>query len=221
MRPTTLITVLLLAATVLGGCGQSDVGYMVQMVGGLFSPPAKTKPVLSLEDKDVLLVVDVARRELATDHPRLALLVSEAVVRELRTKNAARRLVEPNELAAYARSHANEFSQIPLVELGRQFKADLVIHLVIENYRLDPSAGTDSFAAAATVSLRVIDVAKGVQVYPELEGETEVEVRSAAGITAVSHQGAEKVLLDGLALKIAQLFVAYEVEKLPSHPEVQ
>ena len=221
MRRAALMMVLVLAATGLGGCDQSAIGFFVQETGALFSAPAKTKPALSLEGKDVLLVVDAARRELTTEHPRLGLLTAAALVHELNAKAAARHITDPNELAVFARNRPKDYSQLSLVELGRQFKDDLVIHVVIEDYRLETNPGTDNFAALVAVSLRVIDVAKGDQIFPELGGEDDLDVRSEAGIAASSPQAAEKVLLDGLALKIAQLFVAYEVDKLPLHPEVK
>jgi hypothetical protein len=220
MKPTLFLTVLVLAASGLGGCDQSAVGFVVHEVAAVFTPPEKTKPALTLEGQDVLLVVDVARRDLATDQPRLTLLVAQSLAREMNAHQAARNITDPNELAAYARSRPVDYQQFSLVELGRRFKATRVVHIVLEDYRLAPAPG-DTFSASAAVTIRVIDVDKGVQILPEFEGETELDVHSAAGIAATSRQGAEKVLLDGLALKISQLFVSYEVDKLPLHPEIQ
>lgn len=221
MKPFALFLILFLAPAFLGGCSQSAVGYFVQEIGTLFSPPAKTKPVLSLADADVLLVVDLAHHDLAVDHPRLGLLAAQSLAHEMTAHHAARHVTDPNDLAAYARSRPDDFSQLALVDLGRHFKAGRVIHVVVENYRLESNPGEDSFNALIAVTLRVIDVDKGVQLYPELEGETELKVQSTAGVTAATPLAAEKILLDALALKISQLFVPYEVDKLPLHPEVQ
>ncbi len=221
MKRAALLTVLFLTAAGLAGCDQDAAGFVVHEVVAIFTPPEKTKPALSLADQDVLLVVDVARHDLAVDHPRLTLLVADSLAHELKARQAARHLTDPNELAAYARSRPQDFNQLSLVDLGRHFNATRVIHIVLEDYRLESNPGNDNFSAAASVTLRVIDVAQGAQIYPELEGETELAVRSPAGVAATSRPAAEKVLLDALALKISILFVTYEVDKLPLHPEVQ
>jgi len=211
------VGVLLLALTMLG-CGA--LNFLVQKTVTLFSPPPKTQPLYSLSGKNIVILVDAATQELADRYPQMTYRIARSLAAELSERRAAASIISPRDVVTYAQKEP-EFRNKSAVAIGRNFKVDLVVHLIVQGYHLSGAAGGDSFNGMADIGLRVIDVHEKRQVFPDMERLHMVEVRSPTGITAGSRPTAEKALLDGLTLKISRAFVAYELEELPRKAEVK
>jgi len=209
---------LLLLALTMIGCG--PLNFLVVKTVALFSPPPKTQPLYSLEGKSIVVLVDAANQDLADSHPQMTYKVARAVAGELSDRRAAASIVSPRDVVTYAQSEP-DFRRKSAVAIGTNFNVDLVVHVIVQTYHLAGAAASDTYSGMAGVGLRVIDVQGRRQAFPDMERLHLVEVRSGTGITAGSLAGAEKTLLDALALKVAQVFTAYELDELPKKAEVK
>jgi hypothetical protein len=218
MKPLLRFVAAAMMALTLLGCGGLD--YLLSKTFAVFQPPPKTTPLYSLEGQRIVLLVDVANQDLAERRPVLTYKVAKALAAELNRERAAASIVSPRDLVTYAQKEP-DFARKSAVEIGRQFQADLVLHVIIQGYGLQAAAGVDSFNGAAEVGIRVIDVEAARQAFPDMQQLHLVAVRSATGIQADGLMQAEKAVLDALALKIGQVFVAYEIEALPRKAQVK
>ena len=216
-RLLQIIAVALLSLALLG-CGPLD--FLLTKTFQLFQPPPKTKPLYSLAGKSALILVDPANQDLSERSPQVAYSIAKALAAELSARRAAGSIVSPRDVVTYAQSEA-DYNRKSAVEIGRDFSVDLVLHVVIQTYHLDTAAGADSYNGAVELGLRVIDVAAGQQVFPDMGQLHLVGVRSPAGIAAEDAVKARKILLDGLVLKTGQVFVPYLIEELPRKAQVR
>ncbi len=218
MRRVAILSVLTAALSAAPGC--STVEYLVYKTGLMFTPPRKTKPLVKLNDSDVLLLVDVADQRLLSEYPMVRFRAGKAFHAELTERGAARRVVDPRKVLAYSQGDP-DYVRKSAAEIGRHFGVDCVVQLVIQSHVLDKTLVGDRYGGESVVALRVIDAKANRQIFPDLEQFHVVEARTPTGISAQSRQEAEKVLLEGLARKVGHIFAAYEVEERPEHPEVQ
>lgn len=200
------------------GCGPCN--YAAEKMFLLFGPTPKTRPAFSLEGKSILILVDVGNQDLADDYPLLTYQVAKIVAAELSDRRAAASIVSPRDLVTYAQREP-DYRRKSAVEIGEAFNVQQVLHVVVQSYALEAAAGGDSYNGMTDVGLRVIDVAAKQQVFPDMETLHFLEVKSPMGITADSQEAAERILLDGLALKVGQVFVAYDLDSLPKKPQVK
>lgn len=217
MRIPLLIAAGLLAIS-LSGC--EALGLVLGKTAEVVQGPPKTTPSFSLQGKNLVILVDVANQDLLEVYPTIRYRVAMAVAQELGRKRAASSITSPRDLMTYAQTEP-DYSRKSAVEIGKHFGADTVLHLVVESYGLGRAAGAENFSGLAEVGLRVIDLAKAAQVYPDTDRFQVLSVKSSTGITAETPSQAEAKILDALALKVGQLFVEYEVESLPRKPEVK
>lgn len=217
MRTGLLIALTLLSA-LLSGC--DAVGVLFSKTGAVMQGEPKTKTSFSLEGKSLVILVDVANQDLLETYPAIRYRVAMAVAQELGRKRAAASIASPRDLMTYAQTEP-DYNRKSAVEIGKHFGADTVLHVVVENYGLSRAAGSESFSGMAEVGLRVIDVAKAAQAYPDTDRFHSLEVKSKTGISAENTGQAETKVFDALALKISMLFVTYEVDSLPRKPEVE
>ena len=170
--------------------------------------------------RNVVVLVDAGNQDLVEQQPQMRYKMARIIVAELESKHAAKALVSPREVVTATQADP-DFSNRSTVEIGKRFKADTVLHLVVRTYAIRPTTGTDTFSGRIDIGLRVIDVTEARQVFPGLERFHFVDVRSPTGISADSASRAEDKLLEGLALKVGQVFVEYEVDSLPRTNEVK
>lgn len=217
-RHVATIFGLLLVAAAATGC--STLGFLVEKTTRVVQGPPKTTPEYSIEGQHVLVLVDVGSTALETANPRLRYKVAQAIASELTEQKAAASVVSPR--AVMMRTQMDPaFAGKSVAAVGREFDVDRVLHFVVEGYELERAVIGDSFNAYASLSLKIIDPETGEKVFPDSGGSKFVEVRSSTGIQKDTHRAAEQVLLDGLALKVGQLFVPYEINEMPLGPEVR
>ena len=209
---------LLLLALTMIGCG--PLNFLVEKTVALFTPPPKTRPLYSLEGKSIVVLVDAASQDLADSHPQMTYRVARAVAGELSARRAAASIVSPRDVLTYSQSEP-DFRTKSAVAVGANFNVDLVVHVIVQTYHVAGAAAGDTYSAMAGVGLRVIGVQDRRQVFPDMERLHLVEVRSGTGVTASSLAAAEQTLLDALALKVAQVFTAYELDELPRKAEIK
>jgi hypothetical protein len=207
-----------LVSLTLFGCGGLD--YVLMKTTQLFQGPPMTVPKFSLEGRNVVILVDAGNQDLLEQQPQMRYKMARIVAAELESKHAAQTIVSPREVVTATQADP-DFSNRSTVEIGKRFKADTVLHIVVRTYAIRPTTGTDTFSGRIDIGLRVIDVTEARQVFPGLERFHFVDVRSPTGISADSAVRAEDKLLEGLALKVGQVFVEYEVDSLPRTNEVK
>jgi hypothetical protein len=217
MKRTLRFAAVALLAIALFGCGPID--FFVMKTTQLFQGPPKTKPAFGLEGKTVVILVDAGNQDLLEVYPTVRYRVAQAVAQELDRQRAAARIVSPRDVMTLSQTD-QDFNRKSAVEIGRHFEVDTVVHLVIQNYQLAAAVAGESYNGQADLGLRVIDVAAAAQVFPDLERLHPVGVRSDTGITG-DRAEVERKLLDALALKVGQVFAAYEVDALPRKAEVK
>jgi len=209
---------LLALVPALGGC--SILSFVVEKTFSVVTPPPRTQPACSLAGKSVLILVDAAAAEMADQQPQLTNRVALALARELDAKRAAAAIINPQDLAVYAQRDP-DYSRKTVVEIGRDFKVDLVVDVIVQSYVLTKATAGDTFSGYAAVALRVVDVKRSRQLWPDMNQLHLLEVSSPAGITSESPPQAEKILLEGLARKVGMVFAAYDLESLPLNPQVK
>jgi len=211
------VAVALVSLTLFGCGGLDDV---LMKATQLFQGPPMTVPRFSLEGRSVVVLVDAGNQDLVEQHPQMRYKMARIVVAELESTRAAQAIISPREVAAATQTDP-DFSSRSTVEIGKHFEVDMVLHIVVRTYAIRPTTGTDTFSGRIDIGLRVIDVTEARQVYPGLERFHFLDVHSPTGISADSASRAEDKLLEGLALKVGQVFAEYEVESLPRADEVK
>ncbi|MBN2581486.1 MAG: hypothetical protein JXL80_00350 [Planctomycetes bacterium] len=218
MKRLTLIVVLAAALPTLGGC--SFIDYMLVQTAKVFSPPPKTTPAYRLDGKNILILVDPASQDLLASSPRMPYAMARAIAQELSDHKAARSIVNPIDVVSYAQSEPL-YAQMSVVDVGKAFKVDEVVQIIVTEYGLESTTGSDQYMGRVAIDLRVISVKKAKQVYPAMGQSQTIEARSSSGITAATRVEAEKTVMEGLAYKVGMVFAPYLVEERPMRSEVK
>jgi hypothetical protein len=142
------------------------------------------------------------------------------VAQELSGRDAARTIINPLDVESFAHSEPN-YAMMSVVDVGKAFHVDEVVQIVVTEYDLEPTVGSDQYMGRVAVDLCVVSVARQQQVYPSMDRGHTIEAGSASGITASSRSEAEKAILDALARKVGMVFVPYVIEEQPKRAEVK
>lgn len=85
------------------------------------------------------------------------------------------RIVSYRELSA-VRSKTTDFSRLSLVEVGEAVGADVVVFVMIDDYRLSRIGDTDYYKGYMAAESVIFDVAKGEKVWPASEKSKAIKV---------------------------------------------
>ena len=143
------------------GCGLVGALY-----GNLIDPliPA---PMIEAEhkmtDRTVLIWIDDFSSP--RPEPLLRRQLIERVREELLDHDAAGAIVEPHRVTQFRQAHP-DFSELPIQQLGRQFQADEVLYILIEEFSLRHDAGAGFYQSRIAGYAKVVEVASGKRLWP-------------------------------------------------------
>lgn len=209
VRLGAVIASLSLALGVLGGCNILGAGYFI-----LKGPPTVPAQYELPEGKSVVIFVDDRGNRLGRSDLRLS--IAEAAEQALLTRRRAPDVIDGR--AAIMAARGERFGEpMSMVEIGEAVEADLVVWVGVDQFTLSPD-GT-SFIPAATVRVRVIDVASGERLWPTGE-DSRTGYRLSLSMpqqqgTTPSNRSEMLMAQDQLAawtgLGVGQLFFKHEV----------
>jgi hypothetical protein len=200
------------------GCDQA--AWILVKTVGPWVPEDKVEAEYRLSGQSVLVLVDVADPALASAYPRLELMVSDGICKALEQHGAAGPIVPARSLAA-ARRTEPDFARWSVVEAGRYFNVDVVLHVELYEFRLADSPGGNVFHGYAESAVRVVLSETGKQAWPVLASARLVTAETLPDVQPEDPAEVETILAGGLADKIARYFYTYNKNDLPMRPKVK
>jgi hypothetical protein len=206
MHARTLIAALLALAP-LGISGCNIVGPAFYFIHG----PEKIKKVHTLnKDRSTVIFIDDRLNRI----PRRALraAVGETAERTLMKEGAVKEMIS-SASAMQAAGNDRGGNPLPIIEIGRAVKADVVIYVTVDQFSL--SRDGQAFAPVASIRVKVLDVSSGERAWPEAPAghPVQVNVNVRQGIAPENNNdrfAAEDELARLLGLEIAGLFYDHE-----------
>lgn len=205
---------LLAAAPWLGGCNIVAPAYY------LVHGPEKTKAVHTLDAKKTT-VVFIDDRQNRIPRRALRIAIGEEAEKQLLKERAVQDVVSTQSAMAAAGRDTNS-GPAPIVDVGRNIKADVVIYATVDGFALSQDGAT--FRPEAVARVKVIDVASEKRVWPADDVGYVVSTVMAArpGYTPTSTgeiYKAEEELARALGTDIARLFFTHEAQRDPRVPQ--
>lgn len=180
--------ILLLAfALPLAGC--QLVAFVSQ---GLVSPKVKAR--FKLDDRPTFVLVDDPNNVLG--NPILPNVIANHVGFEIQ-RHAITTVIPPDKLHALVATLGSEFYRAPIDRIGREVGAEQVIYVNVQSVQLEADPGL--YRPTATVRVQVVDVVKGVRVYPPVAQAIEDPIAMPYGWDPVTVEMAYQ--LPGLATR--------------------
>lgn len=201
------IPALLLPALLLMVPGCNVIAPVAYAIHG----PEKVLPVLTLDpEKSTVIFIDDPSSKVA--QRRLRYAMADLATRQLLEKRLLTDAIDSRTIlnAATKERYGERMS---ITELGKSVGADIVIYAVVTSFTVARMENT--FIPAASLRVKVIDVATGERVWPSSEAGHLVDIRikqradlsgSDGGLIAIEQQ-----LADRAGLGLAQLFYKHEV----------
>ena len=211
---------LVLAAVLLGASGCQATAYVLSKLLGPIMPEDEVEAQYSLKDRSVLILVDTKDPIMAAEHPRLQSALADAVGKALAEQKACGPLV-PSRSVEAARRADRTFSQWSVVDVGKYFNVDLVIHVEIFDFRVTDIGASNFFNGYAEAGVRVVDPQTGEQVWPVLSAAKVITGKTTPDVDATGPTAQETILIDGYAEILARLFYTYKTDDLPMRPKVE
>jgi hypothetical protein len=184
----------------------------------------KVKPVYDLQDRTTLVMVDDPQNRLGS--PVLQTVIATNVAHHLKKNGVLSGKViagkEQAELAA--RLGPDKYARTPIAKVGRELGAEQVVYVEVEDVILQPAPGI--YRPAATLEVKVMDVASNSRLYPEPPPIDEptapkrgrslnVQMRYDKKVRAES-RGLDaqmaRSLAERIGLEVARLFYEYKPE---------
>lgn len=206
MHARTLIAALLALAP-LGISGCNIAGPAFYFIHG----PEKIKKVHTL-DKDRSTVIFIDDRLNRVPRRALRAAIGETAEKTLMKQGVVKEMISSTS-AMQAAGNDRGGNPLPIIEIGRAVKADVVIYVTVDQFSL--SRDGQSFAPAAAVRVKVLDVSSGERAWPEAATghPLNVNVNVRQGIAPENNNdrfAAEDELAALLGLEIAGLFYDHE-----------
>jgi len=218
-RIRTLVAAVLLAAGAAGaGCDQT--AWVLSKALAPWIPEDEVKAEFGLQGKSVLVLVDTGDPSLRSEYPQLESELAARLGKALKNKNAAGPIVPAQSVEA-ARQMEPDFAQWSVVQAGKHFNVDLVLHVRVFEFRLKDNPGSSIMGSYSEGAISLISTDSGEQVWPVLRSARLVTVETTPDFQPESPGEMQDVLLDGLADKIARHFYTYKVGDLPMRPKVK
>lgn len=181
--------------------------------------PEKVKAAHPLADRVTLVMVDDT--ELRLRDPAVASQVGDRVRYDLQDAKAVRQFVSMQRLNALIAKAGNEYERISIDRVGRDLGAEQVIHVSIDSLQMSSDLGV--LRPVATVTVKVIDVAQGIRLFPApkpAEGPRGVvlTVQAAYRIKDQESRGDEAIAIQTLAQLIGRDVAWLFYDHLPRQP---
>lgn len=198
---------LVAAALCAGAAGCNIVAPVLYLAHG----PAKTPRLYELDAKKPM-VVFIDDRAGVVPRRVLRIKIADEVEKQLLDRRAATDMIN-SQSALAAVGQERQGKPIPIAEIGRAVKADLVIYATVDSFTL--SLDGQSFNPSARVRVKVVDAADDKRLWPaDARGhpvDVQMRVRAAEMPTSTSaRHKAEDELAVETGLEIARLFFTHE-----------
>ena len=218
MRPMGLWLALMLVAGACAGCDL--LAYTLVKTVGPFVPPDEVKAEFRMDGRSLLVLADTSDPSLKSQFPRLEVVVGEAVAKVLREQGATGPIVPIHSLEA-ARMTRTGFDRWSIAEVGEYFNVDLVLYVELYEFRLKGSPGSMVWRGYAESALRGVSPETGEQVWPSPGNTRIVTAETLPDVQPAEPGELERILVEGLADKIARHYFTYKTEDLPMRPKVK
>ena len=215
-RHATLVA--LLAVASVAGC--SGTAWILTKTIGPFVPEEKVQAEYDLKGRSVVVLVDVKEPMLASEFPRLEVLLAEAIGKELAAHNACGPIVPAHRVEA-ARLAEPKFATWSIAEIGHYFDVDTVLHLELFEFRLRDTPSSNAYHGYAEAAVRLVSPEKGEQVWPALSAARVMTAETMPDVNPEQPTEQESVLIEGFAAKISRNFYTYKKADLPLRPKVK
>jgi hypothetical protein len=219
-RPRAILllpAVLFLAAT-LAGC-QPFAWILVKTIGP-WLPEETAQAQYDLQNKSVLVLVDAKDPGFLSEYPRLESAISTGIGKQLGDNKACGPIVPAHSLDN-ARRAEPKFGQWSVVQIGKYFNVDLVMHVEVLEFRLRDAPGSNVYHGYTETALRLVSTETGEQVWPVLADARLITAETQPDQATEERGEQETILIDGIADKIARLFYTYKLEDMPMRPKVK
>jgi hypothetical protein len=213
-----VLVLLVLGAGAPFGC-QKLAWVLVQIVKP-WTDEETTQAQYDLKNKSVLVLVDTKDSALASDMPWLESAMSEAIGKVLSENQACGPVVSGRSIEM-ARKAEPRFSEWSVVQVGKYFNVDRVLHVELSMFRLRDDAQSNVYHGYAEAAVRIVDSETGQQVWPVLSAARLMQAETQPGVEAETRSEQESILVDGFADKIARQFFSYKTEDLSIRPKVK
>jgi len=201
------------------GCDQA--AWLGHQILAPIMPPDKVQAQYDLKGKSLLVLVDVHEPELAGDFPQLQSRLTDSIANVL-TENKASGPIVPAYSVESARRQEPDFPKWSVAKIGRYFNTDLVLHVVVYEFRVRDNPGSSVLDGFAEATVRIVSPETEEQKWPLLATARQVSARTLPDIDPVEDPALlERILTDGFGDKIARHFFTYEVDSLPLRPKVE
>lgn len=217
-RGALLVPLLVLGLAAGGGC--DAFAWILTKTIGPWVPEDESVAEYSLEGKSVLVLVDTEGAALSAAYPRLETVLAERVIKILADRHAAGPLVPTHGVDA-ARRAEPDFERWTVVQAGKYFNVDLVLHIQMSEFRLKDSPESTVFNGCGEAVVQVVSTESAQRVWPVLASARIVRVASVPGTEPEEATEMEQIMTDGLADKIARYFFTYKKSELPMRPKVR
>jgi len=217
-RAALLVPLLVLGLAAAGGC--DAFAWILTKTIGPWVPEDESVAEYSFTGKSVLVLVDTEGAALSAAHPRLATVLAERVIKTLADRHAAGPLVPAHGVDA-ARRAEPDFEGWTIVQAGKYFNVDLVLHIQATEFRLKDSPESTVFNGSGEAVVQVVSTESAERVWPVLASARIVRVVSMPGTEPEEATEMEQIMTDGLADKIARYFFTYKKSELPMRPKVR
>jgi len=213
-----LLTAILFLAAAMAGC-QGFAWILVKTIGP-WLPEETSQPQYDLKNKSVLVLVDAKDPGFLSEFPRLESAISTSIGKQLGDHKACGPIVPAHSLDN-ARRAEPKFGQWSVLQVGKYFNVDLVMHVEVLEFRLRDAPGSNVYHGYAETALRLVSTETGEQVWPVLADARLITAETQPDQATEERGEQETILVDGIADKIARLFYTYKLEEMPMRPKVK
>ena len=208
-HPLTVMVVVVLLPTMLGGCGLIGAFY------GIFIDPLIPPPTIKAEHdmsgKKVLVWVETTA---GVENAILRRTLTQKVQEQLQQHQAVREVI-PYERISQFRLSRPDYVQMPVQDLGKHLEAEEVLYVLIDRFEPRYEAAEGFFRLDLTGYVKVVDSADGERVWPV------AQTKQPFGRTGQMAQGSgqafeDKLVRDfcaDLAEEISRYFYDYQQPK--------
>lgn len=203
---------LALVAPIATAAGCNYIGPAIFLIHGPTKTPAQYE--LDPERPTVVFVDDLSNR---VPKRSLRLVIAQEAEKALLSEGALTDVIQAKD--AMAAATADRYDKpMPVTEIGRSVKADVVIYASVEEFTL--SADRQTFLPYARLRVKVIDAKDDTRLWPK-EGDgyiiqVRANVKQGSAPTTLSAQSTvEDELAHMAGLDVARLFFKHEAQRSP------
>ncbi|KPK50999.1 MAG: hypothetical protein AMK72_00905 [Planctomycetes bacterium SM23_25] len=202
------------------GAGCDAFAYLLVKTVGPFVPEDEHKAEYGLSGRSVVVLADLKDPLVASEFPRLAMVLADEIGKFLAEQKACGPVVSQHSVEA-ARRTERDFERWSVAQVGTYFNTDLVLHLELFEFRTRDNPNSNVYRGYAEAAVRIVDPETNEQVWPVLAAARIVTAEALPDAVTDEPGRQEKILIEGFAEKIARHFCTYKLSEMPLRPKVK